>query len=68
MIVAVGDGPAVVVAVGARGLARKGLVYPVSKPAEKLGVSVRQETTKPGEAYADLAPSRRVAYGEGWLP
>jgi quercetin dioxygenase-like cupin family protein len=68
MIVAAGDGPAVVLAVGARGLSRKGLVYPVSDTAKKYGVSVEKETTKPAEAYADLPRSRRVAYREGWLP
>ena len=68
MIVAAGDGPAVVLAVGARGLSRKGLVYAVSDTAKKYGVSVEKETTKPGEAYADLPRSRRVAYREGWLP
>jgi uncharacterized cupin superfamily protein len=68
MIVGAGDEPAVVLAVGARGIGRKGLVYPVSMIAKKLGVSVRQETTKPAEAYADLAPSRRVPYADGWLP
>lgn len=68
IIVGAGDGPAVVVAVGARGLRRRGLVYPVSETARRFGVSVAQETTSPAEAYADQAPSRRVAYGEGWLP
>ena len=68
MIVGAGLGPSVVLAVGARGLARKGLVYPVSEVAAKHGVSVRAETTKPSEAYADLARPARVAYREGWLP
>jgi uncharacterized cupin superfamily protein len=67
MIVGAGDGPAVVFAVGARGRGRKGIVYPVSETAARFGVSVEQETTEPAEAYADLPPSRRVAYG-GWLP
>jgi uncharacterized cupin superfamily protein len=67
MIVGAGDGPAVVLAVGARGLPRKGLVYVPSKAAEKHGVSVKKESTKPAEAYADLPRSSRVAYG-GWLP
>lgn len=66
MIVGAGDGPSVVFAVGARGRGRKGIVYPVSETAKRLGVSVGEETTKPAEAYADLAPSSRVAYG-GWL-
>jgi uncharacterized cupin superfamily protein len=68
MIVGSGSGPSVVVAVGARGLGRKGLVYPVSAAAAKHGVSVEKETTKPGEAYADLPRSSRVAYEDGWLP
>ena len=67
MIVGAGDGPAVVLAVGARG-GRKGLVYPVSEAARKHGVSVEKETTKPAEAYADLPRSRRVVYPEGSLP
>jgi uncharacterized cupin superfamily protein len=67
MIVGAGDGPSVVFAVGARGRGRKGIVYPVSETAARFGVSVEQETTEPAEAYADLQPSRRVAYG-GWLP
>jgi uncharacterized cupin superfamily protein len=67
MIVGAGEGPAVVLAVGARG-GRKGLVYPVSEVAKKHGVSVKKETTKVAEAYADLPHSRRVAYLEGSLP
>jgi uncharacterized cupin superfamily protein len=67
MIVGAGTGPSVIVAVGARG-GRTGLVYTVSDVAAKFGVSVSEETTKPAEAYADLPPSRRVAYGDGWLP
>jgi uncharacterized cupin superfamily protein len=67
MIVGAGQGPSVVVAVGARG-GRSGLVYTVSGAAAEHGVSVTEETTKPAEAYADLPPSRRVAYESGWLP
>ena len=66
MIVGAGDGPSVVFAVGARGRGRKGIVYPVSETAARFGVSVEQETTEPAQAYADLPPSRRVAY-RGWL-
>jgi len=36
--------------------------------AQKHGVSVRKETTKPVEAYADLPKSSRIAYRDGWLP
>ena len=60
-------GAGVVIAVGARGLRRKGLVYPVSEVALKHGAGVETETTKPGEAYADF-PSSRCAYRDGWLP
>jgi mannose-6-phosphate isomerase-like protein (cupin superfamily) len=70
IIVGAGDGPSVVLAVGARGrrLGRRGLVYRVSEVAAKHGVSVAAETTSPGEAYADLPRPSRVAYREGWLP
>ena len=67
MIVGAGEGPSVVIAVGRRGLGRHGLVYRVSDVARKHGVSVEKETTKPQEAYADLAGRERVRYG-GWLP
>ena len=68
MIVGAGDEPAVVLAVGARGLPRKGIVYIPSEVAKKHGVSVEKGTTKSAEAYAELPRSRRVAYREGWLP
>jgi uncharacterized cupin superfamily protein len=68
MIVGAGDAPAVVIAVGTRGLRPKGLVYLVSETAAKHGVSVPEETKQPTEAYADLAWSTRVRYEEGWLP
>ena len=67
MILGASDRPSVVLAVGARGLSRKGLVYPVSEVAAKHGVSVERETTKPSEAYADLERPTRVRYQEGWL-
>jgi uncharacterized cupin superfamily protein len=67
MIVGAGDGPAIVLAVGARGLGRKGLVYLPSRTARKHGVSVERETTKSAEAYANIPRSTRVSYG-GWLP
>ncbi|HEX2291873.1 MAG TPA: cupin domain-containing protein [Gaiellaceae bacterium] len=67
MLVGAGDRPAVVVAVGARGLPRKGLVYVPSETARRHGVSVEKETTKPAEAYADVPRSQRVSY-RGSLP
>ena len=68
MIVGAGTARSVVLAVGARGAARKGVVYPVSEVAHKHGVSVERETTSPAEAYADLPKPTRVAYKDGWLP
>jgi uncharacterized cupin superfamily protein len=68
IIVGAGDGPAVVLAVGARGLRRKGIVYVPSPVAGKHGVSVGGETTKSAEAYAGLPRSTRVRYREGLLP
>ena len=63
-----GDGPAVVLAVGARGRRRKGLVYPVSKTALKHGAGVKKETTEPSEAYGSFADWKRSLYQDGWLP
>ncbi|HET8874425.1 MAG TPA: cupin domain-containing protein [Gaiellaceae bacterium] len=68
MIVAAGDEPAVVLAVGARGVRRKGIVYPVSETAAKYGAAVKKEATDPKAAYADVPRSSRSAYEEGWLP
>lgn len=68
VIVGAGSEPAVVLAVGARGRGRKGMVYPVSKMAQKHAAGVKTETAKPAEAYAAFPRSSRVAYGEGWLP
>jgi uncharacterized cupin superfamily protein len=68
IIVGAGDGPAVVLAVGARGRGRKGLVYLHSELALKHGAGVEQETTKPQEAYADLPRWPRAAYTQGSLP
>jgi uncharacterized cupin superfamily protein len=66
-IVGAGDGPSVVLAVGARG-GRKGIVYLVAPAALEHGAGVEEETTKSAEAYARFPPSPRSKYGEGWLP
>jgi len=67
VIVGAGDGPSVVLAVGARG-GRKGFVYEVDPAALELGAGVELQTTKPAEAYARFPQSKRVAYRDGWLP
>jgi hypothetical protein len=66
-IIGSGNHPAVVVAVGARG-GRKGVVYPVAASARKHGAGVKQETTKPADAYAQSPKPTRSLYREGWLP
>jgi uncharacterized cupin superfamily protein len=67
VILGAGDGPAVVLAVGARG-GRKGIVYQVAAAAVKYGAGVEHETTKSAEAYAKFPAPSRSPYREGWLP
>ena len=67
VVVGAGDGPAVVLAVGARG-GRKGIAYLVAPAAIACGAGVSRETTKSAEAYAPFPPSHRSQYREGWLP
>jgi uncharacterized cupin superfamily protein len=67
VVVGAGHGPAVVLAVGARG-GRKGLVYPVARAALEYGAGVARETTNPAEAYARFPRSTRSSYRDGWLP
>jgi hypothetical protein len=57
-----------VLAVGARGRRRKGLVYPVSEAALKRDAGVKKETSDPSEAYGSFAAWKRSLYKEGWLP
>ena len=67
VLVGAGDGPAVGVAVGARG-GRKGVVYEVDPAAVELDAGVERETTKSAEAYARFPRSTRTCYRDGWLP
>jgi uncharacterized cupin superfamily protein len=59
MIVGVGEEPAVVLAVGARG-GRTGIRYLVDPAARELGVSVETETSSPAEAYSSYPASSRT--------
>jgi uncharacterized cupin superfamily protein len=68
IIVGAGKGPAVVLAVGARGRRRRGIVYPVSEVAKKHGAGVKKETDEPSEAYGGFKGWRRSVYQDGWLP
>jgi uncharacterized cupin superfamily protein len=52
VIVGAGDGPCVIVMIGARPEVES-IRYPVSELATKYGASVAKETSEPDEAYAD---------------
>ena len=69
VIVGAGDGPSLVLAVGARdrstGPDWGG--YTVDEAALRHGAGVEQETTDAAEAYARFPKSRITAYREGWL-
>jgi uncharacterized cupin superfamily protein len=69
-IVGAGDGPCVVLAVGARahqdGPDWGG--YTVDEAALRRGAGVEQETTVPEEAYARFTKRDSTRYREGWLP
>ena len=69
MIVGAGDGPCVVVAVGARehqdGPGWGG--YTVDAVALRHGAGVEQDTTDATEAYARFRAPAPTRYG-GWLP
>jgi uncharacterized cupin superfamily protein len=67
VIIGAGVGPAVVLAVGARG-GRKGLCYLTVPTALAHAAAVKKPTTKYAEAYASFPPSKRVPYRERWLP
>jgi uncharacterized cupin superfamily protein len=70
VIVGAGDGPCVVLAVGARvgstGPDWGG--YTVDETALRHGAGVEQETTDPMQAYAPVPGRESTRYREGWLP
>ena len=70
VIVGAGDGPCVVIAVGARqhqdGAGWGG--YTVDEAAVRHDASAERETTDPHEAYARFPARRPTRYGDGWLP
>jgi uncharacterized cupin superfamily protein len=59
IFVGAGDGPCLILGVGARRKGR-GLVYPVSELALKHGAGVETETTDPKEAYARFGEDKPV--------
>jgi uncharacterized cupin superfamily protein len=70
IIVGAGDGPCIVVAVGARehdGRPDWG-GYTVDETAARYGVSVERDTTDAREAYAHVTRRSAAPYREDWLP
>jgi uncharacterized cupin superfamily protein len=69
IIVGAGDGPCIVVAVGAR--AHEGTSgwggYTVDEVALRHGAGVERETTDAREAYAHLTRRNHARYRDGWL-
>ena len=59
VFVGAGDGPCLVLAVGARRKGR-GLRYPVNETALKYGAGVEKETSDPNEAYARFPEDKRI--------
>jgi uncharacterized cupin superfamily protein len=67
-IVGAGEGPSLVLAVGARtGAEDDGLVYPADPVAQKHGAGVPVETSDAKVAYASFE-FPRTGYKQGWLP
>src|SRR5262249_22752250 len=69
-IVGAGDGPCIVLAVGARERT-KGAdwgAYTVDDAAVRNDTGVEHETTVPAEAYARFGRSRLTGYRKSWLP
>ena len=63
VFVGAGEGPCLVLAVGARKKGR-GLRFPVNETALRHGAGVKRETSDPSEAYARFAEDRPVACPE----
>ncbi|HWX09916.1 MAG TPA: cupin domain-containing protein [Gaiellaceae bacterium] len=69
-IVGAGNGPSVILAVGARTLSmgENWGGYTVDETATRHGVGVEHETTDQVEAYARFEKRVPTGYREGWLP
>ena len=68
-IVGAGDGPAAIIAVGARidSTGENWGAYPVDETALRHDAGVERETKSPKEAYARFPQRRPTGYREGWL-
>ena len=70
MIVGAGDGPCLVLAIGARDrtIGPDWGGYTVDEVARGHGASVEEDTTDPEVAYARVEQRTPSSYREGWLP
>jgi uncharacterized cupin superfamily protein len=71
MIVGAGNGPCVILGVGAREHIDQdcnGGAYVVDEVAIRHGAGVEQETSDPGVAYARYPDPEPTRYRDGWLP
>ena len=70
VIIGAGEGPCLVLAVGARDRSTgpDWGAYTVDEAALRHGAGVERETTDGGEAYARFPSSELTRYREGWLP
>jgi uncharacterized cupin superfamily protein len=70
VIIGAGEGPCLVLAVGARdrSTGRDWGAYTVDAVAQRHGAGVQQETSDAAEAYARFPKSELSPYREGWLP
>jgi uncharacterized cupin superfamily protein len=70
VIIGGGEGPCVVLAVGARvdSIGPNWGGYPVNDTALRHDAGVEKATTQPEEAYARFPESAPASYEEGWLP
>jgi uncharacterized cupin superfamily protein len=68
VFVGAGEGPCVIVMVGARHADRDGVRYPANEVAQKHCAGVKRETSSAREAYAPFAAVEDGAYREGDLP
>jgi len=69
-IVGAGDGPAAILAIGARidSTGENWGGYPVDEAARRHNASAEHETTVPEEAYARFPEAKLTTYREGLLP
>lgn len=65
VFVGAGEGPCVILMVGARS-EDEALLYPVSELARRHGASVESETDSPEEAYARGFPGREAGRPDSW--